>query len=220
MLPTLDCANHKEGCSELQGNACMGTLKTMKVVQLKTSSSSELGEGDEVFVSYGPKSSIQYLLEYGFLPFKQTLQNLSNLNNDNDISVIKTSPLFRPHAMSQFTFEIDADDRFYDDKLDMLEEEAEIDTRQTFDTHKDTDGTPDPFMLQFLGLMKLSNTDAFLLESIFRKEVWDFMACPVSEKNEEPVLVYVIITCNQCVNELESMNGDDNDDASTTLSNA
>ena len=99
------------------------------------------------------------------------------------MSIIKTSPLFRPYAMSQFTFEIDADDRFYDDKLDTLEEEAEIDTRQTFDAHKDTDGTPDPFMLQFLGLMKLSNTDAFLLESIFRKEVWDFMAYPVSEKN-------------------------------------
>merc|ERR1712113_1311250 len=63
-------------------------------------------------------------------------------------------------------------------------------------------------MIQFLRLMKLSNTDAFLLESIFRKEVWDFMYQPVSEKNEEDVVNYVIDVCSKFITELESCKDD------------
>ena len=201
LIPVLDYANHMEGCDELQ-NAYMGTFNTIKGVQLKTSGKNkgDINVGDEVFVSYGPKSSIEYLLEYGFLPF------------ESDLKAIKISPIYRPYAMSQLTFEIDPDDRFYDDKLDILEMEANIDIRQTFDIYEDTDGTPDPFMLQFLRLMKLGNKDAFLLESIFRKEVWEFMGYPVSEKNEEGLVDYVIDVCNQYITELESMDGDDDDD--------
>lgn len=38
-------------------------------------------------------------------------------------------------------------------------------------------GEPDPVMIQFLKLVKLGGKDAFLLESIFRKEVWGEFAC-------------------------------------------
>jgi [ribulose-bisphosphate carboxylase]-lysine N-methyltransferase len=43
-------------------------------------------------------------------------------------------------------------------------------------------------MIQFARLQRLGGLDAFLLESLFRKEVWGFMALPVSEANELAVI--------------------------------
>ena len=59
------------------------------------------------------------------------------------------------------------------------------------------DGEPDPAMIQFVRLMKLGSTDAFLLESIFRKEVWGFMELPVSERNELAVVEFIIESCQR-----------------------
>lgn len=42
-------------------------------------------------------------------------------------------------------------------------------------------------LVQFLRLLCLSGEDSFLLESIFRNEVWEFMEEPVSRSNEEAV---------------------------------
>lgn len=44
-----------------------------------------------------------------------------------------------------------------------------------------------PQLVQFLRLLCLSGEDSFLLETIFRQEVWEFMEEPVSQNNEKAV---------------------------------
>jgi [ribulose-bisphosphate carboxylase]-lysine N-methyltransferase len=58
-------------------------------------------------------------------------------------------------------------------------------------------------MMQFLRLAKLGGTDAFLLESIFRKEVWGFMALPVSETNELEVVNAITDSCQAALDEIK-----------------
>ena len=69
------------------------------------------------------------------------------------------------------------------------------------------DGQPDPALIQFARLCQLGSTDAFLLESIFRKEVWDFMSLPVSEPNELDVVIVLTETCQRSLDEFQT--GDD-----------
>ena len=64
-------------------------------------------------------------------------------------------------------------------------------------------GEPDPAMIQFLRLVKLGGKDAFLLESIFRKEIWEFMSEPVSEDNERGAITAVIEACELALSEME-----------------
>lgn len=107
--------------------------------------------------------------------------------------------------------EVDKEDRFYDDKLDILEFEtydaAPMDPMQSFDLNGGAggDGQPDPAMIQFARLCQLGGTDAFLLESIFRKDVWDFMALPVSEQNELAVVTTLTETCQRALDEFDTI---------------
>merc|ERR1712008_469083 len=147
-------------------------------------------KGDEIFCSYGPKSSAEYLLDYGFVPGSDDKDGLAT-------------------CVAELTFEITDDvtadgeeegssssPSFYDDILDVLEFEtydsAPMAPIQTFDVVAPSSGSsessPDPAMIQFLRLAQLSGQDSFLLESVFRKEVWGFMSLPVSERNERDVL--------------------------------
>ncbi|GIL90815.1 hypothetical protein Vretimale_16759 [Volvox reticuliferus] len=73
-------------------------------------------------------------------------------------------------------------DRFIDDKLDILESNG---LRQSMTYNLTPDEQPTTEMLAFMRLMELKGMDAFLLESIFRNDVWGFMQDPVSEANEE-----------------------------------
>jgi [ribulose-bisphosphate carboxylase]-lysine N-methyltransferase len=168
LLPLMDICNHGDDAVEISG-AYMGTFGTTKGAQIIADKAYKAG--DEVFCSYGPKSAADYLLEHGFCP-----------------------PLCWKQSVSEITVELDQEDRFYDDKLDILEfetfDQAPMDPTQSFDVVSvpGRDGEPDPAMIQFARLRSLSGTDAFLLESIFRKEVWGFMSLPVSERNELAVV--------------------------------
>lgn len=184
LMPFLDYCNHDDMAEEVV-DGTMGTFKTTKGAKLVASQ--DYQAGDEVFTSYGPKSAADYLLEHGFCPPQ----------------VFKT-------AISELTFEVDSEDRFYDDKLDILEFEtydsAPMDPTQAFDIVNapgKTDGEPDPAMLQFVRLCKLGKTDAFLLESIFRKEVWGFMSLPVSEQNELAVVNTIVDACEKALQEMK-----------------
>jgi [ribulose-bisphosphate carboxylase]/[fructose-bisphosphate aldolase]-lysine N-methyltransferase len=111
-------------------------------------------------------------------------------------------------AVSEITLEIDPEDRFYDDKLDILEfetyDQAPMDPVQAFDvvSAPGRDGEPDPAMIQFARLRQLGGLDAFLLESLFRKEVWGFMALPVSETNELAVVEAISEVCESALEDL------------------
>jgi [ribulose-bisphosphate carboxylase]-lysine N-methyltransferase len=71
------------------------------------------------------------------------------------------------------------------------------------------DSSPDPKMIQFLRLKKLGGRpkplDAFLLESIFRKDVWGLMSLPVSEMNERAVVNEIMASCTKSLNEMGSV---------------
>jgi [ribulose-bisphosphate carboxylase]/[fructose-bisphosphate aldolase]-lysine N-methyltransferase len=183
LIPFLDMCNHADDGEEIRdGN--MGTFGTIKGAQLVASKSYKVG--DEVVCSYGPKSAADYLLEYGFCP-EQCWQT----------------------SVSEITIELDSDDRFYDDKMDILEyetyDQAPMDPVQTFDvvSAPGRDGEPDKAMIQFARLCTLGSTDAFLLESVFRQECWGFMELPVSEKNELDVVNMITGVCQQALAEFE-----------------
>ena len=183
LLPFMDMCNHDDDATELKGGY-MGTFGTTKGAEVLASRKYKAGE--EVFLSHGPKSAADYLLEHGFCPR----------------DCWKT-------AVSEVTLEIDPDDRFYEDKLDILEfetyDQAPMDPSQSFDVISaiGRDGEPDPAFMQFARLAKISAMDAFLLESIFRKEVWGFMAFPVSEANELAVVNTIVEVCETSLEELK-----------------
>jgi [ribulose-bisphosphate carboxylase]/[fructose-bisphosphate aldolase]-lysine N-methyltransferase len=126
--------------------------------------------------------------------------------------------------------EIDTKDRFYDDKLDILEFETygstPMDPIQTFDVQVNGKGPiPDPALLQFVRLRALGKFDAFLLESIFRKEAWGFMSVPVSEANELDVVEYLLEICQAALDEfaacpVAAATSDDNGTTTSTISPA
>jgi len=183
LVPFLDKCNHSDYAEEVV-DGTMGTFGTTKGAKLIAAE--DYQAGDEVFCSYGPKSAADYLLEHGFIPEQ----------------CFKT-------AVSELTFEIDSEDRFYDDKLDILEfetyDQAPMDPVQTFDvvSAPGRDGEPDPAMIQFVRLCKLGGSDAFLLESIFRKDVWGFMELPVSEGNELEVVNAIEETCKRALEDFD-----------------
>ena len=195
IVPVMDLANHADlGTEEVRGGT-MGAFGTTKGAEIRTASTKVYEVGDEVFVNYGPKSAAEYLLEHGFIP-KQA----------------------RTTAVSELTFEVDPEDRFYDDKLDILEFEtydsAPMEPLQSFDVVQEPgrDGEPDPAIMQFLRLVKLGGKDAFLLESIFRKEVWGFMGLPVSEANERSVVEEIEAACTKALEEMNAIEKDGGDD--------
>jgi [ribulose-bisphosphate carboxylase]/[fructose-bisphosphate aldolase]-lysine N-methyltransferase len=181
LIPLIDYGNHDDDGKEL-GTASTGLFgggsKAASIVTARA-----VKKGDEVMISYGPKSAAEYLLEHGFVP-----------------------DACWPNPVVALTVEIDPKDRFYDDKLDILEFEtygtAPMDPIQTFDVQVKGKGpVPDPALLQFLRLRALGKFDAFLLESVFRKEVWGFMSVPVSEANELAVVEYLLETCQAALDE-------------------
>lgn len=181
LIPFLDMCNHADDGEEIQAASMgpFGSIKGAKLIAQRNYS-----PGEEVLCSYGPKSGIDYLIEHGFCPGRCFV-----------------------NAVAELTFEIDPNDRFRDDKLDILEfetyEQAPMDPVQSFDivSIRGKESVPDPALLQFLRLCKLGGTDAFLLESIFRKDVWGFMAYPVSEINERAVIETVLNSCNKALDD-------------------
>jgi [ribulose-bisphosphate carboxylase]-lysine N-methyltransferase len=196
LIPFLDMANHEDfGVEEIQGGT-MGRFGTTKGAELRTPNSRKYTKGEQVFCTYGPKSAAEYLLEHGFIP--KALKSTTNT------------------CVAELTFEIDSEDRFYDDKLDILEfdtyDSAPMEPSQSFDLVSGEigrDGDPDPAMIQFLRLAKVGAMDAFLLESIFRSEVWGFMSLPVSEKNERAVMDTIGEACTKALEDMGLKADDD-----------
>ena len=195
LLPYLDYANHDDYDSyEIVGGG-VGTLwGSSKGALLK--SGKKLSVGDEVRISYGPKGPADYILDHGFVPPMCQISSSGGA------------------ITAELSFEVNDSDRFCDDKLDVLEYEtydlAPMEPTQTFDVTggPGATGEPDPAMIQFLRLAKVSGKDAFLLESIFRKEIWGFMSEPVSEDNERGAVTAVIDACEKALENMEDIAAD------------
>ncbi|CAM9283596.1 unnamed protein product [Pylaiella littoralis] len=159
LTPLVDFANHasSRGVSEPTGGTT-GLFGSTAVV-LRAAKDYEAGE--EFLVSYGPKGAAGYLEENGFVP-----------------------TVSGSEVTCELEFTIPEDDDFFDDKEDILKLNG-LGASSTFDLT--AAGLPDAELVRFLRLLCLGGDDAFLLEGIFRSEVWDFMGEPVSRENEEAV---------------------------------
>ncbi|XP_010258271.1 PREDICTED: fructose-bisphosphate aldolase-lysine N-methyltransferase, chloroplastic isoform X1 [Nelumbo nucifera] len=125
--------------------------------------------GEQVLIQYDlGKSNAEFALDYGF---------------------IEPKPERNTYTL---TLEISESDPFFGDKLDIAESNGQGETAY-FDICL---GCPlPPAMLQYLRLVALGGTDAFLLESVFRNTVWGHLELPVSRANEELICRVVRDAC-------------------------
>jgi len=207
LIPFLDMANHNDiGVDEIRGGT-MGLLGTTKGAVLNAGHARKYAKGDEVFCSYGPKSAAEYLLEHGFIPDK--LRSFGMCIAEVSFEISEEDGVEEEEGEEEGGADKGVSP-FYDDKLDVLEfetyDQAPMAPTQSFDVVSQQDQTesePDPAMIQFLRLAKLAGKDAFLLESVFRKDVWGFMSLPVSERNERDSLEAVADACSAALGGME-----------------
>jgi len=139
---------------------------------------------DEVInISYGPDTTSSTLaLEYG-IP-----------------APLNASQVF------QLTVEVPETDRFYDDKLDVLELQG-MATEETFYLTKG-ESPPDGFMA-FMRLIGLDGPDAFHLEPLFREEAWTHLSSPISRPNEENLVNSMIAGAQAALDALKDTRASD-----------
>uniref|UniRef100_A0A7S4EDY2 Rubisco LSMT substrate-binding domain-containing protein n=2 Tax=Pelagomonas calceolata TaxID=35677 RepID=A0A7S4EDY2_9STRA len=127
-------------------------------------------KGEKLVASYGALPAAAYLERYGFLP--------------------RTGAARRFAATAELRFELREEDRFIDDKLNLLYLNGAIDGEEVDDGFVEAclGGEPDPEVLRFLRLSLLEGPDAFLLEPIFANEVWNHLGAPISRDNEAAVI--------------------------------
>ena len=149
----------------------------------------DLGEGQELRVSYGDLAAAEFYERYAFCPKKGAARRAS--------------------AVCELRFELDPEDRFLDDKTNVLADAAAFGADgdpEEGDPDEDTAETPgfdfkvgasglDPDLLKFCRLVHLGGADAFLLEPVFSREIWGFLDLPVSEDNERAALEAITREC-------------------------
>ncbi|CAM9815312.1 unnamed protein product [Phaeothamnion confervicola] len=179
LTPLVDFANHRAGGTSEPQEGSLGIFGG-KAVQLLASAT--YSAGDEFFVSYGPRHAAEYLEDYGFVPAATAAAAAGPVKE-------------RSAGSCEVVMAVAASDRFFDDKADVLEINGEFETRQSFDL--DAAGELNPEMMRFLRLALLGGMDAFLLEALFRNDVWGFMELPVSPANEAAVNSHIICRCEE-----------------------
>lgn len=103
-------------------------------------------------------------------------------------------PFSHPQPGYVLTLTIPETDAFADDKLDIL------DVNKQTGTFVLTPADPPPdACLAFLRLLNLGGADAFLLEALFRNEVWDHLQDPISEENERAVCEGLAAGCREAL---------------------
>ncbi|CAN8293662.1 unnamed protein product [Cochlearia groenlandica] len=129
--------------------------------------------GDQVYIQYDlNKSNAELALDYGF---------------------VESNPDRNSYTL---TIEIPESDPFFEDKLDIAETNGMSETGY-FDI---VEGQSLPAgMLQYIRLVALGGSDAFLLESIFRNAIWGHLELPVSRSNEELICRVVRDACKSAM---------------------
>ncbi|KAF3966066.1 hypothetical protein CMV_009800 [Castanea mollissima] len=175
LIPLADLMNHSSSITtedhayEIKGAAGLFSWDTL--FSLRTPVSVKAGE--QVMIQYDiNKSNADLALDYGFIESKAD-RNAFTL-----------------------TLEISESDPFFGDKLDIAESNGLGETAY-FDIV--LDHQVPPAMLQYLRLVALGGTDAFLLESIFRNSIWGHLDLPISRTNEELICQVVRDACKSAL---------------------
>lgn len=182
LVPFVDFVNHDPTCGQEVSVGAAGMIGLAgKAVKIVTDRAYKAGE--EVMVTYGARSGAEYLEEYGFVPA--------------DVGESMRG------SICELVFQVDETVEFADDKELILEEQG-LDATAAFELNPNEGGEPDPEMMQFLRLLCLGDTDAFLLEPVFLNDVWGFMGLPVSESNENKILETLVGRCQQALADFEA----------------
>ncbi|KAG2297886.1 hypothetical protein Bca52824_034358 [Brassica carinata] len=119
--------------------------------------------------------------------------NKSNAELALDYGFVESNPNRNSYTL---TIEIPESDPFFGDKLDIAESNGMGETGY-FDI---VEGQSLPVgMLQYIRLVALGGSDAFLLESIFRNTIWGHLELPVSRSNEELICRVVRDACKSAL---------------------
>lgn len=149
---------------------------------LRLRASADVAANGEIRVSYGPLGVAEYLETYGFVPSR--------------------GPARRLAQVAELRFELTEESaRFAEDKVDVLEragyEEPALDVG--------VGGEVDPELVRFLRLRALEGPDAFLLEPVFEKQLWDdFLTLPISKANEHAALTAIQAEARAALDLLET----------------
>jgi len=147
-----------------------------------------IAAGGAVTINYGESNSAQL--------FKRGMADLDVVKGCYDLE-----------------FGISPMDRFKDDKEDILDING-FETEQAFTLMADQfsyEEIPQSYwdMVAYLRLVCVKGSDAFLLESVFRNEVWGFMQLPVSKENEQLVLDTLVGYCEGALDGYETSDAED-----------
>jgi [ribulose-bisphosphate carboxylase]/[fructose-bisphosphate aldolase]-lysine N-methyltransferase len=126
-------------------------------------------------------SASEFLLSYGAIPM--------------------TSSVVSVPSSVELAFAVSSLDQFYDDKADVLEINDQVESPSFLLTDSLERGAwvPPDGMEQFVRLLCLGGQDAFLLEGVFRRDVWEFMDRPVSLRNEQAMCEAMIGACEDAI---------------------
>ncbi|KAK9918129.1 hypothetical protein WJX75_001458 [Coccomyxa subellipsoidea] len=175
LVPLADLVQH----SKVQGARWQLQLAGglfSKAQALVVEAERDYAEGEVVTMDYGApvtgedegKLDSQVLLDYGALD------------------------AVRPQGGFILSLALPEDDKYYDDKADILELNG-LSEAASFVLRANEE--PSEQLLGFLRLLNLSGQDAFLLEPLFRNEAWGHMLAPVSEANERAVYESMMDGC-------------------------
>ena len=176
LLPLLDLANHDGarptaavGFAAAQKAGPFGGAAAPACATLVASANS-LDKGTALCVRYGGTTAGEMLLDHGFLA--------------EPVAPVAALP-----------FEIDEDDRFLDEKYDVLDL-VELDPEYPCLLTEEGE-IPPAELLAFLRLKHIDAADAFLLEPVFIDVLWnEHLQLPVSEDNERRSLSDVGSRCD------------------------
>ncbi|KAI7846455.1 hypothetical protein COHA_000066 [Chlorella ohadii] len=172
LVPLADMTQHQRGArsSGWQVRQVGGLFGAGAAPALVMEAAAAMEAGEAVAMDYGPKRTDgQILVDHGAL-----------------------DPLVN-QASYALTLELSEEERNFGDKIDILESNG---MQQATEFVLRADAAPDAGLLPLLRLLNLSGSDCFLLESIFRNEVWEHMELPVSEDNERACYQQLIDGCS------------------------
>lgn len=183
-----------------------GNFLFKKEPKLTMSSFTEIESGSMVRVgaSDDPVSDSDYFIQYGSLPREESIEMYG----------------------TELEFEISSFDPNLKDKQEILGK-IEMSNVQIFnislpsspvsknvtdiDTNELIQWIPTPEMDGFLRLCCLSGADSFLLERVFKQNVWDFMQLPVSKENERAMCDTVIGAVDDALDAMKDLESVDMD---------